>query len=619
MERRYQTRAAVKAEMAVEADVAVKMEPSSASSLSLEPIQAPQSTMAAVAPMDFVVKNEPTTNIPLKCFICPRKPNFSDVSHLLTHISSKSHLSHEFKVGLRARTDQAAQQVVARYNAWVEQYDIHALLADRLSAKEQKNTGTRRGRPSKSVKAEANNSTRVVDNTIKAEPEDSNQRPTASGWASSASGALNPQNSRQGVFDSSKYQTPTMKRTRDGFSIPNTPDNNSSSINSSNRRYGSETATTTDSIAMSEIRSESTDYPEEDNDLSKLKGVIYPGMSLFDSATEEQKRRRNQRKDDSVLELMEKLSKRITPFEFVEDMDLNMLRTRNIYDPPTPEGSPEPELAEPDNIRKKKRTRRPTQSKAAEKPRRSSTRLTEKTAKLARLAKPGPDEESLADDEEINDSRVSSHSHGSAESYDVFRDAPKPSPVQQHSSWVNWGSHMTEGTGSSTARTHSPLDDSGFELRRSTILRPVSATNYPVLPTSHHSMSSLNPALNPSASDPASAKNHSTHSNHPNFPSRDTTNSSSYAPQHLSIPTHNYFQNQQTIGGSSNPLCVQPRSSNYYHSYSFPSYGSEQPKPPTGFQSGSTMHQHMSHIGFGGFGQFMPEEAEDHDDDDYNL
>jgi hypothetical protein len=105
--------------------------------------------MAAVAPMDLVVRINPAS-IPLQCTLCPKKPKFSDLSHLLTHISSKSHLAHRFKAELRARDDTTALEDVRQYDTWCEQYGINALLAERMAAKEQKRTG-RRGRSSNMV------------------------------------------------------------------------------------------------------------------------------------------------------------------------------------------------------------------------------------------------------------------------------------------------------------------------------------------------------------------------------------------------------------------------------------------------------------------------------------
>src|SRR5689334_3547891 len=98
--------------------------------------------MAAVAPMDLVMKTDPAS-IPLKCTLCPRRPNFSDVSHLLTHISSKSHLSHRFKTELRSHTEREAQETIRQYEDWYERYGIRGLLADRMAAKDQKKTNKR--------------------------------------------------------------------------------------------------------------------------------------------------------------------------------------------------------------------------------------------------------------------------------------------------------------------------------------------------------------------------------------------------------------------------------------------------------------------------------------------
>src|SRR4051812_34095195 len=102
--------------------------------------------MAAIAPMDLVMKSDPAS-IPLRCTLCPKRPNFSDVSHLLTHISSKSHLSHRFKAELRSHSEREAQDAICQYDDWYERHGIRGLLAERMAAKDQKKTG-KRGRSS---------------------------------------------------------------------------------------------------------------------------------------------------------------------------------------------------------------------------------------------------------------------------------------------------------------------------------------------------------------------------------------------------------------------------------------------------------------------------------------
>jgi len=71
-----------------------------------------------------------------------------------------------------------------------------------------------------------------------------------------------------------------------------------------------------------------------------LKGVQWPGMDLFDSATPEMKRMRNQRKDSSVLNQMMATSAGVTPFEHVYFPDGALHHTRDIFGPLSCENSP---------------------------------------------------------------------------------------------------------------------------------------------------------------------------------------------------------------------------------------------------------------------------------------
>lgn len=74
--------------------------------------------------------------IPLLCHICPKSPKFSDVSHLLTHISSKSHLAARFKLQLSDKDEH--KHAIQQFDQWAEQYGINQLLKNRQDAKEQK-------------------------------------------------------------------------------------------------------------------------------------------------------------------------------------------------------------------------------------------------------------------------------------------------------------------------------------------------------------------------------------------------------------------------------------------------------------------------------------------------
>lgn len=79
---------------------------------------------------------------------------------------------------------------------------------------------------------------------------------------------------------------------------------------------------------------------EKVSDNTKLKGVLWPGMDLFDSATPEMKRMRNQRKDSSILEQMIATSTGVEPTEVVYYLDGQVSHSRDIFGPLSAENSP---------------------------------------------------------------------------------------------------------------------------------------------------------------------------------------------------------------------------------------------------------------------------------------
>lgn len=76
-----------------------------------------------------------TQSIPLVCSICPKNTTFSDISHLLTHVSSKGHLSNQFNLKVIRDVDENAANALNEYDKWYEDYDINSLLRNRLSAR----------------------------------------------------------------------------------------------------------------------------------------------------------------------------------------------------------------------------------------------------------------------------------------------------------------------------------------------------------------------------------------------------------------------------------------------------------------------------------------------------
>ncbi|KAK4248474.1 hypothetical protein C7999DRAFT_13564 [Corynascus novoguineensis] len=501
--------------------------------------------MAAVAPMDLVMTADPSS-IPLRCTLCPKKPNFSDLSHLLTHISSKSHLAHRFKAELKARDDRVALEQVRQYDHWCDRYGINALLAERMAAKEQKRTG-RRGRNSNQNNKPGISAT-SGQNLIKHEPEEYVESLPAH-W-STAPGQV--QDGSLEGFDSPNYPTPFLKRSRSDRSTPRTPENEMR--HKYTRRWPSE-ADTIDSAPVSDLPSESTEFGDE-NDASKLKGVKYPGMGLFDSADETQKRMRNQRKDDSVLKQMEETSSGILPNEFVWADNGEFQRIRDIYASPSIEGSPDRKFEDRDAI-KPKRGRRSTTSAGAGSGttrRRTSTRLARQPPSRNRRAQ-------QHDNDEIA---------GSVEGYDIFRDPPKLSP----------------------ARTESSPGGSGFDLRRRPALQ---------------SLNSNVPLASAGQKHPKPVSYVTSRENGPSlFTSQPPVSSS------------NYFQHQHTMGtGTFNPLCVQGRSG-FYNPYSYTSFSADTKSSTANFQAINGVNlANMSFSAFGG--PFASDSAHERLDQDFGL
>ncbi|OAA53957.1 hypothetical protein SPI_09164 [Niveomyces insectorum RCEF 264] len=81
-------------------------------------------------------------------------------------------------------------------------------------------------------------------------------------------------------------------------------------------------------------------FTEDEGQANKLKGTIWPGMDLFDSATPDQKRKRNQRKDGAMIEQLKSTSEAVTATETVWNPEEGIHRVRDIYDSPSVEGSP---------------------------------------------------------------------------------------------------------------------------------------------------------------------------------------------------------------------------------------------------------------------------------------
>lgn len=282
----------------------------------------------------------------LKCNICPRKPNFSDLSHLLTHVSSKGHLSHYFKLQVRSHQEPEASELLAAYDQWYADNNLANLLSDRMLAKEAKKgkdqgSSTTQRNPSRRTssilptqkenlpsfldprlsqpyKFDANDESVVVDTIMHGQdhhgyrwqpmaqhnPSFHPNLPMSNAWKtepqSDSEDALSPLAQRNMKPPKIKQEVKlSTRRSR----RPVTPDPFVDDASFEYEEYDN------DNYQDSELRGT--------EEMTKLKGVLWPGMDIFDSATEQMRRKRNQKKDGTILKQMEKTSENVEPTELV--------------------------------------------------------------------------------------------------------------------------------------------------------------------------------------------------------------------------------------------------------------------------------------------------------------
>ncbi|KAK2611412.1 hypothetical protein N8I77_004751 [Diaporthe amygdali] len=288
-------------------------------------------------PAEPLVKVEDkASSIPLICLLCPKQPKFSDVSHLLTHISSKSHLAAQFKLQHSGKNED--KRTLDRYKLWSDSNGVDKLVENRIAAKELKKPA-KRLRLTSVEKTTGKNVKLEDDDDLGVHLDNASLRPNANAWHLHAP--------RDNSFET-LYAIPSYND-HSAYPFPDSPQS-SAYIKQETSRSGTDTANTS-------FLPESADGDAGDES-SKLKGTVYPGMGLFDAATPIQKRKRNQKKHASVVRNMEMASASIGPDEEVWDNTMSeVTRTRNVYDSPSIDGSPDSKDDLPSTT-KKRRSRR---------------------------------------------------------------------------------------------------------------------------------------------------------------------------------------------------------------------------------------------------------------------
>ncbi|KAE9381201.1 hypothetical protein N431DRAFT_322674 [Stipitochalara longipes BDJ] len=415
-------------------------------------------------------------NIDLQCILCNKNPKFSDVSHLLTHISSKSHLAARFKLQIQAQSDQDAKNKLDHFDFWYRTSNIDTLLAERMAAKEHKKTKKSRNSIALSNASRENDQPSVPESIRSAPFIDTPVQgfrapvPRMHLWPTMAN------NSPLAEWDRSPmshvYETPTARRQVPNFGHQETP-----------AAAKLDPKLTTPWKPDPEVGDKGTGEKsgQKSTDSAKLKGIIYPGMDLFDSATPEMKRMRNQKKDGTILEGMLATARDTEPAEISYHPNGDFRASRDIFGPLSTENSPKRKTRKTatalSNVSINAPRQRASRSKKA-----TATRSPQKQQTRSMLApppiffQPAPALNPLAagfgrrfvpTTEEDEEFRLTIEDMGKKRGFNIFQDAPAISP----------------------ARTEASLEDHGFDLPSTTHGLPLymnesqNSSRFPISPT----------------------------------------------------------------------------------------------------------------------------------------
>lgn len=296
----------------------------------------------------------------LQCIICPRQPVFSDQSHIITHLESKAHVTRLYKLHLRGYEDADATELLNAFDTWFESNNYGQKICDREAAKEER----KNKRSSSGKKAVRSMTEDTPDASVPAVP-------VGSSRASEASSALiDPR-----LADSNaavKLEADTETQSFDPWSVarsayaadnidPNLQAfpglNPTHSTGNRESNGGLSQDATTDSafhdavlpvtpkpprtrektnVKSSQLESRTkaslvgSQVDDDEINKARLKGVQYPGMGVFDAATKEMRRKRNQKKDGTVLKQMEATSRSVEPTEQIFDAKGKPMKKRVI-------------------------------------------------------------------------------------------------------------------------------------------------------------------------------------------------------------------------------------------------------------------------------------------------
>ncbi|OTB03800.1 hypothetical protein M426DRAFT_173294 [Hypoxylon sp. CI-4A] len=353
------------------------------------------SQQASVRDVSAFPSQEANDQIPLVCYACEKHQTFSDLSHLLTHVSSKAHLLELFNLQILSQRNEASAIKLRNFDAWYQKYKISQLVLQRYEARDERGGRTQggdqtpkdatsgRATPRRSTRGNrarrGNLNTRGRTRRIHELSEIKRESDESVGFGDGYDLEPSPIQSWQGGYNA-------LAPHGGDLGLVHQADLQDFVGENSGSKYESSEA---GSSFPSELITETTELNDDyDADLLVPKGRTYPGMGMFDSAEEEQRRKRNQRKPPLVLQQLQINSTLVSTREDVFDSNFSHQRTRDVYDDPSTDESED----DTDAVDKRRRRRGPQgrAPKTAKKARRGTVpniaRVTRSTRAAAQAA-----------------------------------------------------------------------------------------------------------------------------------------------------------------------------------------------------------------------------------------
>ncbi|KAI9833457.1 MAG: hypothetical protein M1819_003615 [Sarea resinae] len=288
-----------------------------------------------------------------------------------------SHLSHYFKVKVRSNKESEARELLESYDRWYEQHGVERLLSKRMVLKDKKHAkASKTARTSASTPASNSGSKHshtdlLIEHDELLDPELSRSAVLGQGpssekvfpsveppsrrvfvprmrlWPTSAlrgpdemsetrSDASNTdsEGARAVSSELSIDELSEYEELQDYLNYQSESERDSASLNAGSEELPFVLEGTLNGCEDSIVEAQESNLTPTDS--AKLKGIVWPGMNIFDSATPAMQRKRNQKKDKSVLEQMILNSTEVEPKELIFYSDGTLKKQRRISDTAEP-------------------------------------------------------------------------------------------------------------------------------------------------------------------------------------------------------------------------------------------------------------------------------------------